>query len=140
ARLPLREGCVTESIDGQRVAPLMGDAPDHDMGSIRVINLPNAWFHFTGDYCNGTQLWPISPHKTRARLTWFIDADAVLGRDYDPARLAEFWKVTTEQDWHLCATNHAGIRSSRYVPGPLSPIAEPGVALFHEWYLKHFEA
>jgi glycine betaine catabolism A len=139
ARVLLRWGSVTESLDGQPVAPLLGEVSARDVGSVRVINLPSAWFHLNGDYCNGTQLWPLGPHKTKARLTWFVAADAVEGRDYDPQRVAAFWKVTTEQDWHLCTQNHAGVRSSRYQPGPLSPIAEPGVDQFHEWYLRHFE-
>jgi len=140
ARVPLRKGHVTESLDGRPVAPLMGDLPARDLGSLRVINLPNAWFHFNSDNVNGTQLVPLGPHRTRARLTWLVDAAAVEGRDYDAEHVAGFWKVTTEQDWSLCAANHAGVRSSRYQPGPLSAITEAGVMQFHEWYLRHFES
>jgi Rieske 2Fe-2S family protein len=139
ARIPLREGRITESLDGQPVAPIMGDLTARDVGTVRVINIPNAWFHFNSDSCNGTQLWPVTPDLTKARLTWFVNANAVEGRDYDAMKVAEFWKLTTEQDWDLCEKNHAGVRSSRYRPGPLSPIAEPGVEHFHEWYLPHFE-
>jgi Rieske 2Fe-2S family protein len=139
ARVPLREGHVTESLDGLPVAPLMGDLKERNLGSLRLINLPNAWFHFNSDNVNSTQLFPIGPHQTRARLCWLVDAAAVEGRDYLSERVAEFWKVTTVQDWKLCENNHAGVRSSRYQPGPLSPVAEAGVEHFHEWYLRHFE-
>jgi Rieske 2Fe-2S family protein len=136
ARVPLRTGYVTESLDGQPLAPLMGDLKTRDLGSLRVINLPHAWFHFNSDNANGTQLIPVGPELTRARLTWLVNADAVEGIDYDPRRVAEFWKITTEQDFSLCENNHAGIRSSRYRPGPYSSIAEPGVEQFVEWYLR----
>jgi Rieske 2Fe-2S family protein len=139
ARVPLREGHVTESLDGQPVAPLMGGLQERNLGSLRLINLPNAWFHFNSDNVNSTQLFPIGPHQTRARLCWLVDAAAVEGRDYQPVRVAEFWKVTTEQDWKLCENNHAGVRSSRYQPGPLSSVTEAGVEHFHQWYLRHFE-
>jgi Rieske 2Fe-2S family protein len=137
ARVPLKEGHVTESLDGRPLAPLMGDLKTRDLGSLRVINLPHAWFHFNSDNANGTQLIPVGPELTRARLTWLVHDDAVEGVDYDPRRVAEFWKITTEQDFTLCENNHAGIRSSRYQPGPYSSIAEPGVEQFVEWYLRH---
>jgi Rieske 2Fe-2S family protein len=137
ARVPLRDGYVTESLDGRPLAPLMGDLKTRDLGSLRVINLPHAWFHFNSDNANSAQLIPVGPELTRARLTWLVDRDAVEGVDYDPSRVAEFWKVTTEQDFSLCENNHAGIRSSRYQPGPYSSIAEPGVDQFIDWYVKH---
>jgi Rieske 2Fe-2S family protein len=140
ARVPLRDGCVTESMDGLPVAPVMGELASHDLGSLRVINLPNAWFHFNSDNCNGTQLWPLNPRQTRARLTWFVAADAVENVDYDPQDVAAFWRTTTEQDWLLCAEADAGIRSRWYLPGPLSPIAEAGVEQWIQWYLRHFQA
>jgi Rieske 2Fe-2S family protein len=139
ARVPLREGYITESIDGAPVAPLMGDLPMRDLGSLRVINLPNAWLHLNSDNANSAQLFPLGPHRTRARLTWLVDAAAVEGKDYHPGRVAEFWKLTTEQDWELCAGNHAGVRSSRYQPGPLSALMEAGVVHFHGWYLRHLD-
>jgi Rieske 2Fe-2S family protein len=139
ARVPLRDGHVTESLDGQPLAPLMGNLRARDAGSLRVINLPHAWFHCNSDNVNGTQLLPLGPEETWARLTWLVNADAAEGADYDPRRVAEFWKVTTEQDFALCENNHAGMRSSRYQPGPYSAIAEPGVAHFVEWYLRHLD-
>jgi Rieske 2Fe-2S family protein len=134
--VPLRDGYVTESLDGKPLAPLMGDLKERALGRLRVINLPHAWFLFNSDNANGTQLIPVNAGLTRARLTWLVHADAVEGVDYDPRRVAEFWKITTEQDFALCENNHAGIRSSRYQPGPYSGIAEPGVEQFVDWYLR----
>src|SRR5262249_24671618 len=136
ARVPLRAGYVTESLDGKPLAPLMGDLKERNLGSLRVINLPHAWFHFNSDNANGAQLIPVSAEITRARLTWLVHAEAVEGADYEPHRVANFWKITTEQDFTLCENNHAGIRSSRYEPGPYSPIAEPGLEQFVQWYLQ----
>jgi glycine betaine catabolism A len=135
ARMPLRDGCVTESIDGRPVAPLMGDLTDADTGSLRVIAFPNAWFHANSDYFNSTQLIPVGPDRTKARIVYLVREDAREGVDYDPARVAEFWKITTEQDWRLCENNQAGIASLGYRPGPLSPVTESGVETLADWYL-----
>lgn len=135
ARVPLREGFVTESLDGQPVGPIMGDLGIRDTGSLRVINFPGSWFHFNSDNVNATQLFPVSATHSRARLTWLVDENAVAGVDYEIDRVAGLWKVTTEQDWELCEYNQAGIASSRYRPGRYSDTVEAGVELFVDWYL-----
>ena len=40
SRTPMAAGFVTESVDGQPVAPLMGQLTDYDMGTLRVSTLP----------------------------------------------------------------------------------------------------
>ncbi len=57
------------------------------------------------------------------------------GVDYELDRLTEFWKITGEQDWHLCENNQKGIRSSRYAARPQLAPSEEDVVNFHTWYL-----
>jgi len=134
-RFPLKKGFVTESLSGEPVAPIIGDFSEYDIGSLRIVGLPNMWFHLNADYFMTTRLTPISAAETRARVVWYVRADAVEGRDYDPLRVADVWRITSEQDWKLCEMNQQGLQSSRYVPGPLSRTAEQGVADFAKWYL-----
>lgn len=136
ARVPLRDGYVTESLDGRPVGPVMGGLKIRDTGSLRVITFPNAWCHVNSDNANLTQLLPLGPRRTRARITWLVDADAVEKVDYEPDRVAGLWQVTTEQDWRLCEDTQRGVESSRYSPGPLSPVVETGVDFFIGWYLQ----
>jgi len=138
-RMPLRDGFVTESMDGAPVAPVMGTLPDRDVGSLRMITFPNAWFHANSDYADSTQVVPVTPTLTRIRVTWLVAAHAREGVDYDPGRVTELWKATSEQDWELCENNQAGIQSSRYRPGPLSPITEQGLETFIRWYFRQLE-
>jgi hypothetical protein len=43
-RTPLVDGWASESMDGQQVAPLMGDGDaDADVGTLRMRSLPNSW-------------------------------------------------------------------------------------------------
>jgi Rieske 2Fe-2S family protein len=84
-------------MDGQPVGPLMGS-----------LKSPNAWLHVNSDYANTTQLIPVAPGVTRARIIWFVRVGAREGVDYDRQRVVDFWKITTEQDWRLCETNYAG--------------------------------
>ena len=135
ARLPLKEGFVTESLDGSMVAPLMGDLTDPDSGSLRIISLPNFWGHANCDYAMTTRLTPVSVGTTRVEVSFLVHRDAVEGVDYDPRALAHVWRATSEQDWELCENNYAGIKSLAYEPGPFSELTESSVESFLQWYL-----
>jgi len=139
ARLPLRDGFVTESLSGELLAPLLGQLPSSDVGSLRLITLPNSWTHVDADYAATTRLTPVGPGRTDVDITFLVRADAVEGRDYDVADLTAVLGSTSEQDWVLCEQNAAGIRSRGYLPGPLSPVTEGSVSVFHDWYLKCLE-
>jgi Rieske 2Fe-2S family protein len=69
------------------------------------------------------------------RACWLVRADAREGRDYDPARVIEVHATTMEEDWAICRRVAAGLRSSAYEPGPLSPDREHNVQGFLRWYL-----
>jgi Rieske 2Fe-2S family protein len=140
ARYPLREGFLTESLDGHLTAPLMGDLPDANVGSLRLIGVPNFWAHANADYTMTTRISPLSATQTRIDVAFLVRADAVEGEDYDPQRVAAVWQATSEQDWELCENNYAGIRSAAYTPGPLSPLTENSVQGFYNWYLGQLQA
>jgi Rieske 2Fe-2S family protein len=134
ARLPLLDGFVTESLTGELIAPLLGRLPSSDVGSLRLITLPNSWSHVDADYAVTTRLTPISADSTDVDITFLVREDAVEGRDYQVADLTAVLGATSEQDWVLCEQNAAGIRSRGYLPGPLSPVTEGSVQVFHDWY------
>ncbi len=135
ARLPLRAGYRTESLDGAPVAPRMGEVGD-DPGSLRLITLPTMWAHADLDYAMTTRLTPISASVTDVEVCFLVDADAA-DDDVDLEGLTAVWTATSEQDWKLCEANYAGIRSRAYRPGPLSPVVEGSVRHFIGWYLDH---
>ena len=135
-RTPLVAGFVTESIDGAPVAPLMGDYPGYDVGTLRARTVPNFWCHASADHAVLTRLAPAGPELTRIRVQWLVDGDAVEGRDYELGMLLPFWQQTSEQDWDLCERNHAGVRSPAYTPGPYSRKRERNVIEFVDWYLS----
>jgi Rieske 2Fe-2S family protein len=139
SRLPLKEGFLTESLDGGLVAPLMGDLKNPTTGSLRVITLPNFWAHANCDYAMTTRLLPAAPDLTDVEVCFLVREEAVEGVDYDPEKVAAVWKATCEQDWELCENNFAGIRSVAYEPGPFSPVTESSVESFVRWYLDQLK-
>ncbi len=138
-RTPLRRGYVTESLDGQPVAPLMGQLPDFDTGTARITTFPNFWCHANSDHAVSTRLIPISAQKTRIVVTWLVHANAQEGRDYHLDRLLPLWQRTSEQDWRICENQQNGVSSSGYRPGPYVPGVEDNVKRFTEWYWKRLQ-
>lgn len=134
-RTPLVDGYVSESMDGNQVAPLMGDYPDPDVGTLRIRMLPNFWNHSSCDHGVSVRLTPAGVYQTKARIIWVVDENAVEGKDYDLDKLLPFWLLTAEQDWELCTNAQKGVNSRAYVPGPLSSYKEYDVDRFLRWYL-----
>jgi len=134
-RTPLVPGWVTESMDGRPVAPIMGDYPTRDVGTLRVRTMPNFWNHSSSDHSVSTRLVPAGPQRTLAQVQWLVHADAVEGKDYELDTLLPFWGLTSEQDWDLCARNQAGVNSPAFTPGPYSTRREYNVIRYTEWYL-----
>jgi Rieske 2Fe-2S family protein len=132
-RTPLVENYVSESMDGRQVAPLMGDYPDADVGTLRIRTLPNMWLHASCDHAVTTRLLPAGLHRTAVRVTWLVHQDAVEGRDYRLADIMPFWQLTSEQDWELCERAQSGVKSSHYTPGPFSTYKEYNVDAFVRW-------
>lgn len=134
-RSVLREGWVTQSLDGKPVSRLMGKFTHPEMGNLRVSTLPTLWNHSNSDYSASTQVIPINPSQTKIKVSWLVHKDAVEGKDYNVESLTAVWKRTGEQDWRLSEANHKGVMSSRYTPGPYSMDREYNVDHFITWYL-----
>jgi Rieske 2Fe-2S family protein len=139
-RTPLVPGFVTESLDGAPVAPVMGDYPTHDVGTLRATVFPNFWMHGSGDHAVTTRLLPDGPETTLIRVCWLVDGAAREGQDYALDRLLPFWQLTSEQDWQICENVQRGLRSARYRPGPFETEKERNVAQFVGWYLDELRA
>ncbi len=139
-RTPVRAGFVTESRDGRPVAPLMGEFTDPDMGTARANTNLNFWCHANSDYANTVRITPLAPARTLVRAYWLVREGALEGRDYDPERVAEVHATTMAEDWAICRRVAAGLRSSAYEPGPLSPDREQNVRSFLCWYLRTMRA
>jgi len=134
-RTVLAEGYESESLDGRRVAPLMGAYRDAAAGVLRMRAMPNFWLHASCDHAVTTRLLPAGLHRTGVRVTWLVRDDAREDVDYQLGELLPFWQLTSEQDWELCERVQRGVMSTAYRPGPLSRTREYNLDAFVRWYL-----
>ena len=138
-RTPLADGYVSETMDGQQVAPLMGDYTDNTFGTLRLRTVPNMWCHASCDHVVSTRLLPVDKSTTEERVFWLVDENAKEGKDYQLEKVMPFWQLTSEQDWTLCEAAQLGVQSSGYRPGPYSTHKEYNVERFVRWYLNQLK-
>lgn len=137
-RYPLGPGIVSQTMDGTPAATLMGDLPRLDIGVFTFLIRHNLLSQFVGDHGSITQFLPLNAETTRVQIDWLVDENALEGRDFERDRIAAWWRTTMEQDNKLSADNHAGVKSSRYRPGPYSP-SEEQAEDFVRWYIREMD-
>ncbi len=133
-RAPLRESHVSATEDGRPAAPLMGKFRDYDGGETALGLGPFTYMLAYNDYATFFQFVPRETESSEIVVTWLVSGSAREGVEYDRSRLTWLWTVTTDQDKSIIEANAAGIRSSRYEPGP-SSLLEQDLDGFREWYL-----
>lgn len=139
-RTPLLDNVVSMTMDGKvGCKKLMGRLTSPDMGSLRILHLPNSWNHFLGDHAIVFRVLPIGPQQTLVTTKWLVHKDAVEGVDYDPVNLRKVWDATNDQDRVLAEENQRGINSKAYEPGPYSQTFEFGVIDFINWYSERMQ-
>jgi len=134
-RYPLWRGHITGSIDGESVAPLMGEIKGYDGGTTDFQVGPVTFALAYCDYVVIYRFTPVSLNQSECDITWLVNGDAEDGIDYDKDRLVWLWDVTTVADKRIIENNALGVNSRYYVPGPLSQM-EDYTWKFMSWYMQ----
>jgi Rieske 2Fe-2S family protein len=139
-RSRLLPGFETGSEDGARLAPPMGEGGTRAPGLCVFAELGflSAFLAYP-DHGVIYRFAPVSPLVTRMEVIWLVAGVAREGADYDPARLAWLWDVTSLADKRIIERNQAGVKSSAYEPGPFS-LMEPGARQYVERYVGELGA
>jgi phenylpropionate dioxygenase-like ring-hydroxylating dioxygenase large terminal subunit len=135
-RMPIKKGCLTESIDGRPVAPLMGSYSDYDGGQTAVGFNPISYVLASNDHAVMFSFLPRRPLSTDVIATWLVRSDATAGKDFDEAKLLAVWDITLREDKTITENNQLGVLSKSYVPG-LHSLHEKRISDFVAWYVMH---
>jgi glycine betaine catabolism A len=135
-RMSLLEGTESYTMDGKPAVqrPLSDSVVGPNPGVLLMFHYPTTWTHVIGDHAISFRLLPVSPIETQLTTKWLVHKDAQEGVDYDLKRLTEVWLTTNDEDRRVCQENQWGVNSPGYAPAPYSPIQEPGVMQFVQWY------
>jgi phenylpropionate dioxygenase-like ring-hydroxylating dioxygenase large terminal subunit len=132
-RLPIGEGCATESVGGRPVAPLMGQS---EYEGVQTFAQPSP---LTSVYLNPDNVviytfTPRSRRRTDIDVMWLVKETAVEGVDFETSKVTDVWEPTLQEDKTLAENTQLGIESTAYRPGPYME-AERRVGDFDLWYL-----
>ena len=135
-RMSLLEGAVCYTMDGKPAVrrPLSDSVATPNPGALLMFHYPTTWNHVMLDHAISFRLLPLSSTETQLTTKWLVHKDAQEGVDYDLKRLTEVWTATNSEDRRVCQENQWGVTSPAYAPAPYSPVHEPGVMQFVEWY------
>jgi Rieske 2Fe-2S family protein len=138
SRSPIGGGRLTQSQDGNPVAPLMGRQKKFD-GAAGVFSLrPFSFVALLNDHAVMFQFLPSGAEHTDVAIHWLVDSKAS-DTDVDVDRMIWLWDVTTVQDKAIVELNGQGVRSRAYRPGPYSTL-ETGPAALTQNYLRELAA
>lgn len=138
SRMPIKSGSLTESKDGQPVAPLMGELQEYDGGITYIAFNYLNYLLAANDHALLLRFTPISELQTDVEATWLVREDAVAGQDFDPDQVSWVWETTLKQDITITEDNQAGVMSARYSPGPYSTQEKVNEQFIH-WYIDHLK-
>ncbi|MCH8553495.1 MAG: aromatic ring-hydroxylating dioxygenase subunit alpha [Natronospirillum sp.] len=130
-RMPLKSGTQVMTMDGKTASSrLLGRIRSRELGSMRILHLPNSWNHMQSDHVVVFRVLPVSAQRTLVTTKWLVHKDA----EVDVDRLTHVWHATNRQDKELVEQNQLGVNSMGYQPGPYSETHEFGVINFVDWY------
>jgi len=137
-RSPLAAGCYSETREGKKVAPLMGDLSGFDGGMTHVNFNPLATMYLCNDHVVVTSFRPMGAMSTDVHIMWLVDASARENIDYTVDEVAWMWRLTGLQDKTITENNQSGVNSARYEPGPYSQM-EAQLEDFVQWYFARLQ-
>lgn len=141
---PLKDSALTASLDGRLLSKPLGDADPGNPADVRgsgfgiVPTLTRVIVHI--DHVLVHSLRPVTPERVTWQTRWYVHADAVEGEDFDRERLTEVWRATNRQDIELCQATYKGVRSRRFVSGPLHATREAAIRSALETYKSMMSA
>jgi glycine betaine catabolism A len=132
----LKPGAKSSTLTGEPVCrTCMGSLTENDLPAAAALTFrPTTSVILFGDYGIVHDFQPVSATETRVRCQWLVSANAEEGRDYNIESLISLWDITNRQDWVLCEMTQNGVRSRRYVPGPISLQREPALEVLRASY------
>ncbi len=132
----IKPGAKSNTLTGQTVCRrLMGKLTEDDLpAAVALTFRPTTSVIVFGDYGIVHDFQPVSPAETRVRCQWLVSSRAEVDCDYNIESLIALWDITNRQDWELCEMTQQGVRSRRYVPGPISLQLEPALQVLRASY------
>ena len=85
---------------------------------------PNLMLSLAADHVAAFVLTPQGPARTTIVCDLLFGADEISKPEFDPSDVAEFWDLVNRQDWSICESVQAGMRSKAFDYGYYAPMED----------------
>jgi glycine betaine catabolism A len=120
-----REGAWTFTFSGTSSrAPFPGLSDDERVRHKGELIYPNLMLSLAADHVAAFTLWPHGPVKTSIICDFLFHPDEMARADFDPGDVVDFWHLVNEQDWKICESVQAGMRSRLFRYGYYAPMED----------------
>lgn len=133
--IPHREGAWTFTADGTSArAPFATLDDDEKVRHKGELIYPNFMLSLAADHVAAFSVWPRGPAETTIVCDFLFHPDEIAKPDFDPSDVVEFWDVVNRQDWQICESVQAGMRSRAFDRGYYAPMEDASLDIRR--YLK----
>jgi glycine betaine catabolism A len=85
---------------------------------------PNFMLSLSAEHVAAFSLWPHGPAQTTVICDFLFAADELAQPGFDPSDAVDFWDLVNRQDWKICESVQAGMRSRRFDYGYYAPMED----------------
>jgi glycine betaine catabolism A len=123
--IPHRDGAWTFTFSGTtNREPFDGLNEDERVRHKGELIYPNFMLSLSADHATAFSLWPQAPSHTTVRCDFLFHPDEIAKSDFDPSDAIEFWDLVNKQDWTICESVQAGMRSLAFDYGYYAPMED----------------
>jgi Rieske 2Fe-2S family protein len=124
------------TVSGRAPAPpFPGLAPGHERHYYGMVIRPNVFLNLLPDHVIVHTLTPVSPDRSRVACDWLFDPDAAARPGFDPTDTVALFDRVNRQDWEVCESVQAGVRSRAFAAGGVYVPIERHIRGFNDFVL-----
>jgi glycine betaine catabolism A len=123
--IPHRDGAWTFTASGtSERAAFAGLDDDERIRHKGELIYPNLMLSLSADHVAAFTLWPQDPERTTIVCDFLFHPDEIARAGFDPSDAVEFWDLVNTQDWAICESVQAGMRSRAFRYGYYAPMED----------------
>ena len=123
--IPHREGAWTFTATGTTErAPFSGLDDDERTRHKGELIYPNFMLSLSAEHVAAFALFPRGPAKTTIVCDFLFDPAEMAKPGFDPSDVVDFWDLVNRQDWRICESVQAGMRSQAFRYGYYAPMED----------------
>jgi phenylpropionate dioxygenase-like ring-hydroxylating dioxygenase large terminal subunit len=126
--IPHRPGAWTFTASGTSSrAPFPGLSEKEKTHHNGEVVYPNLLLSVAAEHVAAFTLWPKGPDLTRIACEFLFHVTETTKPGFDPNDVVDFWDLVNRQDWKVCESVQAGMKSRGFRGGFYAPMEDPSL-------------